>query len=99
MAEQLIRETPEQESVRKDQARVRIEMGAASSKLNVPQPQAEYGDPFIFRFQRYKNTSFQGLWRLEILNRHGKVEETITDADALPNILEAIGNIFANKGY
>lgn len=94
-----VRETPEQEAMRKEQARVRLDMARRTAELNAPQPAAEYSDPFIFRFRKYKNTSFAGLWRLEVLNRFGQVEETITDADALPNALEAIGNIFANKGF
>ena len=33
------------------------------------------------------------------MKKDGKVEEVIMDADALPYVLEAIGNIFTNKGF
>lgn len=99
MAEPAVRKTPEQEASEKEQARVRLSIGLAQERLKQPQPEPIYSDPFIFRFQKYTNTSFAGLWRLEILNKFGKIEETITDADALPNALEAIGNIFANRGF
>lgn len=93
------RESPAQEQIREDQARIRREMGKTILTHAQAEPPAEYTDAFIFKFRMYKNTSFHGLWRLEILNKFGQVEETITDADTLPNALEAIGNIFANRGF
>lgn len=95
-----LKETPAQEAMRLEQARVRLEQGrAAAVRANVKEPAAEFSEPFIFRFKMFKNTGFSGLWRLEVLNKFGKVEEMICDADTLPNTLEAIGNIFVNKGY
>lgn len=95
-----IKETPAQEEMRKNQAQTRLALGATiAARDHQAQPEAKYTEAFIFRFRMYENTTFHGLWRLEILNKFGQVEETITDADSLPNALEAIGNIFANKGF
>lgn len=61
---------------------------------------AKYYEPFTFRFRKIKpHPSFGGLWELAVLKKDGKVEEIIKDADALPECLDAISNIFANKGY
>ena len=93
------RERPENAAMRMEQARVRKELGEKiAEQASRPMPVPEFEEPLIFRFKMWKNTQFSGLWRLEVLNRQGKVDGVICDADALPNVLEAIGNIFANRG-
>lgn len=95
-----IRKTPEQESMEKEQERVR-KQGYDRELANKGKPPLvpQFADPFIFRMKMWKNGPFSGLWQLEALNSKGQVEQLITDAETLPNVLELMGNIFANKGF
>lgn len=102
MPEQRTLDNPNDIAIRESQKIQRLEQGrsiaerAAAEKKNVIK---QYSESFTFRFRKIKNGSFSGLWELAALKKDGKVDEIITDADALPNVLEAIGNIFANRGF
>jgi hypothetical protein len=94
------RVTPQEMGLREKQKQERLAIGATiaeeAKKSDAPR---EYTDPFIFRFRKIKNGSFAGLWELSAMKATGKVDEIVIDADSLPNILDAVGNIFANRGF
>lgn len=92
-------ETPIDAQIREEMKRQRIEAGAALSSRPDKIRGAKFIEPFTFRFRQYKNTQFAGLWELSAIRQDGSVEQIITDADALPNVLNLIGNIFENKGF
>lgn len=92
-------DTPNDVNIRAQQAEQRLAQGKALAASAKVMAKPEYARPYTFRFRQWKNTQFSGLWELAVLNREGKVEELITDADSLPELLESIANIFANKGY
>lgn len=99
MPENRTLDNPNDIAIREDQKRLRLEMGRAESRVKDKRLIRQYSESFIFRFRKIRNGSFAGLWELCALNKKGEVEETITDADALPYVLDSIGNIFANKGF
>lgn len=99
MSEQRTIDTPNDIAMRQEQARVRLEQGRSIAGHPTRLAKPEFNPSFTFRFRQYRTTQFSGLWELAAIGRDGKVEEIITDADSLPEVLEAIGNIFANKGY
>lgn len=91
---------PEELAIREQQRQYRLAQGKAlDEQKKVTAEKIEYWDPFTFRFRKIKNGSFAGLWELAAMKPGGKVEEIVVDADSLPNILDAVGNIFANRGY
>lgn len=93
-------DTPNDTNIRADQMRVRKEMLARQNELNsVLQDPYVFSESLTFRFRQYKNTNFAGLWELAIVDKRGNIQELIIDADALPNVLEAISNIFSNRGF
>lgn len=93
-------DTPNDMNIREDQKRLRLELNARQKELaSVEQPPYVFSEAYTFRFRQFGNTNFSGLWELAILDKKGHVEEIVTDADALPNCLEMISNIFANKGF
>ena len=92
--------TPGDLNIHEDQKRIRLEQLDRQNYLrNVEQDPYVFSESFTFRFRQYKNTNFAGLWELAILDKKGHIEELICDADALPNVLEAIENIFTNRGF
>ncbi len=99
MPEQRTLDNPNDIAIRETQKQQRLEQGATVARANTHQPVIKYDVPFTFRFRQIKNGSFSGLWELCAMKANGKVDEVITDADSLPEVLDAIGNIFANKGY
>ncbi len=92
-------DTPGDLAIREQQKQQRLAMGKAVDSRNTAQPPIEYSPPFTFRFRQVKNGSFSGLWELSAMKPNGKLDELIIDADSLPEVLERIGNIFANMGY
>lgn len=102
MADPRTLDNPNDISIRETQKRFRLAQGEAlarEAEARKKIPPREYSDGFIFQFRKVKNGSFAGLWELSALKKNGKVDEVITDADTLPNVLDMIGNIFANKGF
>lgn len=102
MAEPRTLDNPNDIAIREQQRQQRLAMAAQKPRATEIQPdQIEYDSPFIFRFRKIKNGSFAGLWELAVMNpkRPEKVDEIVFDANALPECLEAIGNIFANRGF
>jgi hypothetical protein len=93
-------ETPTDLQMKDDMARVRVEQGKQIvSELSRPSEKKEYGEPYIFRLRQFHNTQFRGLWELCMVDAKGNVREVITDADALTNALESIGNVLENRGF
>lgn len=93
-------DNPNDEAIRETQKGVRLQVGARAAQLAgnaVLKPQ--FGEAMYFRFRKHVGTQFGGLWELAVVDSRGKVIEIVTDADALPHVLEAIGNIFANQGF
>lgn len=100
MANQRTLDNPNDIAIREQQKQQRLEMGRQIDSRNAEkQPPMEYSEAFTFRLRKIKNGSFAGLWELCAVRPNGRVDEVITDADALPNVLDMIGNIFANKGF
>lgn len=100
MAEPKTLDNPNDNALREQMRQQRVAAGAAfAERAKELPPATQYSEPFTFRFRKIENGSFAGLWELAVLKPNGKVDEIVTDADALPNVLEAIGNIFANRGY
>lgn len=102
MPEQRTLDNPNDIAIRESQKVQRLEQGrqdATRREAEKNSPPKEYSEAFIFRFRQIKNGSFAGLWELCVLRKDGRVDETVMDADSLPNALEAIGNIFANRGF
>lgn len=102
MAEQRTLDNPNDIAIREQQRLQRLEQGRELERRRIAEKDLkpkEYSDAFTFRFRKIKNGSFSGLWELSVMKANGKVDEIITDADSLPNVLEMIGNIFANKGF
>ena len=91
-------DNPNDVAIREDQKRIRLAHSHTASRAPKDAP-IEYGPAFTFRFRQIRNGSFSGLWELCAMKPNGKMDELIKDADALPEILDAIGNIFANRGY
>ncbi len=93
-------DTPQDMGIREDQKRVRLELSKRQHDLaTAEQDPVVFSESLTFRFRQFRNTNFAGLWELCALDKRGNVIEKITDADALPNVLELIGNIFANRGF
>jgi len=95
-------DNPNDIAIREEQKRHRLEQGRAllvKAEADKHVPPKEYSESFTFRFRQIKNGSFAGLWELCAMRGNGKVDELIMDADSLPNVLESIGNIFANRGF
>lgn len=99
MSEQRVIDNPNDVAIREQQKQQRLEMGRAVDVRNQQEVVRKYSEPYCFRFRQIKNGSFSGLWELCAMKTNGKVDELIVDADALPNVLDMIGNIFANKGF
>lgn len=99
MPDQRTLDNPNDIAIREQQKQQRLEMGRAADTRNQKQEPRKYSEAFTFRFRQVKNGSFAGLWELAAMKPNGKVDELIVDADALPNVLDLIGNIFANKGF
>ena len=100
MPENRTLDNPNDIAIREQQKQQRLAHGAAlAAKAKEPQPKPEFSESFTFRFRKIKGGSFSGLWELAAMRLDGKVDEIITDADSLPEVLESIANIFANKGY
>lgn len=103
MSQQRVLDNPNDIAIREQQKQYRLEQGAADAKRKAEEKAlvTEYSESFTFRFRKIKNGSFSGLWELAALKSDpkAKVDEIISDADALPHVLEAIGNIFANRGF
>lgn len=102
MADQRTLDNPNDIAIREQQRQQRLAQGQEIARRQAePQKKPEYSDAFIFRFRKHKGGSFAGLWELSVMkhNQPLKVEEIIFDANALPECLEAIGNIFANRGF
>ena len=100
MPDQRTVDTPNDMNIRESQAAQRLAQGkvlATQTKKTLDKP--DWGPAFTFRFRQYKSTQFSGLWELAAMRLDGKVDEIIADADSLPEVLESIANIFANKGY
>lgn len=104
MAEPRTLDNPNDVAIREQQKQQRLAQGQATKERQArdanPEP-LQFEQPFTFRFRKIKNTSFAGLWELAVMKPGDpkKVDELIFDANALPECLEAIGNIFANRGY
>jgi hypothetical protein len=93
-------DNPNDVSIREDQQRIRLQLLERQKELDsVEQDPYVFSESFTFRFRQFKNTNFAGLWELTSVDAKGHPIEKIIDADALPNVLEAIGNIFANRGF
>ena len=94
-------ETPTDLQIKEDMARTRIEQGKRlrADADGVVTIKREYGESIIFRLRQFKNTQFAGLWELCALDAKGNVREVITDADALTNALDTMGNVLENKGF
>lgn len=91
---------PEELQIREQQKQYRLAQGKAmEAQAAEPKEPTEYWEPFTFRFRKIKSGSFAGLWELAAMKPSGKVDELIIDADSLPNVLDAVGNIFANRGF
>lgn len=102
MPEQRTLDNPNDIAIREVQRQERLAQGAVLAKRAAEDKKAkpiEYAHTFTFRFRQVNNGSFAGLWELCVMKANGKVDERITDADSLPNVLDAIGNIFANRGF
>lgn len=102
MAEPRTLDNPNDVAIREQQAQQRLAQGKALAEAKAHEkeiPPTKYSEPFIFRFRQIKNGSFSGLWELCALKSNGKVDELIVDANSLPEVLDTIGNIFANRGY
>lgn len=93
-------ETPTDFQIKDEMKRVRLAQAAhIREEATRPVEPKEYGEPFIFRLRQFRNTQFRGLWELCILDVKGNVRDILTDADALTNALESIGNVLENKGF
>lgn len=95
-------DNPNDIAIREEQRRVRVEQGQALIKKTEEeqnQPAREYSEPFLFRFRQVKSGPFGGLWELAVMKPNGKIDEMVTDADALPNVLALLENIFINRGF
>lgn len=92
-------DNPNDVNIRAQLAEQRLAQGKAFAAIPKDIQKAEYSKAYIFRFRQWKNTQFSGLWELAALDRSGKVEEIVTDADSLPELLESLANIFANMGF
>lgn len=100
MSEMQVRVRPEELQIREQQRQQRLAIGhQLEEDKKIEQEPRVFLEPFTFRFRKISNGSFAGLWELAAMRSSGKVDEIIIDADSLPNILDAVGNIFANKGY
>ena len=99
MPEQKTLDNPNDIALRDIQKKVRLAQMQNPPRANTIQPPKEYSEAFTFRFRQIKNGSFSGLWELAAMKKTGKIDQIIIDADSLPEVLEAIGNIFANRGY
>jgi hypothetical protein len=92
-------DTPNDINIRESQRLQRLAQGKALEGQKKTLDKPDWGPAFTFRFRQYKSTQFSGLWELAAMRLDGKVDEIITDADSLPEVLESIANIFANRGY
>lgn len=100
MPEQRTVDTPNDMNIREQQKIQRLAQGKAIAEQSKVLPaRGVFSPAYTFRFRQWKNTQFSGLWELAALNREGKVEKIISDADSLPELLESISNIFANAGF
>ena len=96
-------DNPNDVAIREQQRQQRLAQGKAiaeKAEVDKNAPKPEYEQPFYFRFRRIKTGSFSGLWELAVMRPHRPeaIDELIFDANALPECLDAIGNIFANRG-
>lgn len=100
MPDMQVRVRPEELAIREQQKQYRLAQGKKLEEdANAKEEPRRFSEPFTFRFRKIQNGSFMGLWELTAMKPSGKVDELVIDADSLPNILDAVGNIFANKGY
>lgn len=92
--------TPEEAAFQKEAERVRLEAGRnLAVKAKEPEVKKEFGEPITFRLRRWKNTNFQGLWELALLDSKGNCRQIVTDANTLQEALELAGNVMEDKGY
>jgi len=66
---------------------------------STPKSQFTFGKTYTFRLRQHDQDNFAGLWELCILSPQGKVVKTISDADALPYVLENLQGELENDGF
>lgn len=62
-------------------------------------PSAQFGKTYNFKLRQHISGNFPGLWELSLINKEGKVEKMISDADALPYCLENLQGELENDGF
>lgn len=91
--------TPTEMAMRDELKRIKIEQGEALKHV-VEQDPKVYSESFTFRLRQWKNTQFAGLWELSVMDKSGRrVDQQITDADALTTCLDNIGAILESRGF
>lgn len=62
-------------------------------------PSSQFGPSYTFKLRQYKEGNFSGLWELTLIDRLGKVQKMISDADALTYCLENLQGELENDGF
>lgn len=66
-------------------------------------PKFEFGPSHTFRLRQHKGTpefpSFNGLWELAMVDKNGKLEQILEDANDLTSCLDHIQGRFEEAGF
>lgn len=70
----------------------------ASQNAN-QKPSMAFGKTYLIKLRQHKTGPFPSLWELTLLDKFGKVEKMIADADALNYCLENLQGELENDGF
>ncbi len=73
----------------------------STKPIVVPPDQArwEFDHVYNFRLRRIKGGSFHGLWELCLMDDHGDIIKTLSDADALNYCIENLQGELETDGF
>lgn len=62
-------------------------------------PSSQFGKSYTFKLRQHKEGNFRGLWELSLIDKNGKVDKMISDADALNFCLDNLMGELENDGF
>ncbi len=74
-------------------------MEIATNKPINQKPSSQFGTTYRFKLRQHTQGNFSGLWELALIDDLGKVKKIISDADALPYVLENLQGELENDGF
>lgn len=74
-------------------------MPALQPKSINQKPSSQFGKSYTFKLRQHISGNFRGLWELSLIDKGGKVEKMISDADALNFCMENLMGELETDGF